>query len=487
MKKHIFVILLTALLLLCACQPTPEEPIVMQKDQETMVDKAKDEISQEERNLSLKERLNVPDRYQYEYQKGYVTVEADAEVLVPDGELPIIRVFPDNFDQATANRLWNALVGDIPMYEYDAAMTKDAIKLQMDYLVRIINGDIPQEDAMESVEEAQEELLALQTLFANAPDDVPRVIADATLKTAYVGTKRNPRMAQHTYVSGTSLETGAYFQLVNNLNNKEPIILREDDSESIKPVLRGAYMNYGNKNAPEGCCDRIIGKYRAGDALPDEIARSFPVTPEQAFSEAQRFLQSAGLNDRFSIGDILLIDGRIGDTTVYAYSVSCVRSVRDIPCLPAVGVLDASDSGDVYKPIWKYEQLILVIGRNGLSSVAWSSPYAESDVITEQTKLLPFSDIQAIAEKMLPIVMTAQADGEATDQTCFSYRIDRVQLGLWRICEFEDIEKGLLIPAWGFFALTEETSRFGETVVRYSPILLINAIDGSIIDPVKGY
>ena len=406
---------------------------------------------------------------------------------MPDGELPIIRVFPDNFDQPTASRLWNALVGNTPMYEYDAAATKEAIKRQMDYLVRIIDGDIPQEGAIETVEEAQEELLALQTLYANAPDGIPRVIADATLKTAYIGTKRDPRMAQHTYVSGTSLETGAYFQLVNNLNNKEPIILREDDRESIKPVLRGAYMSYGSKNAPEGCCDRIIGKYKAGDALPDEIGRSFPMTPEQAFSEAQRFLQSAGLDDRFSIGDILLIDGRIGDTTVYAYRVSCVRSVRGILCLPAVGVPDASDSDDVYKPIWKYEQLVLVIGRNGLSSATWSSPYAESDLITEQTKLLPFSDVRAIAEKMLPIVMAAQSDGEATDQTRFSYRIDRVKLGLWRICEYEDVEKGLLIPAWGFYALTEETSRFGETVVRYSLILLINAVDGSISDPQNGY
>ena len=34
MKKHIFIILLAALMLLCACQPTPESPIVVGKDNE---------------------------------------------------------------------------------------------------------------------------------------------------------------------------------------------------------------------------------------------------------------------------------------------------------------------------------------------------------------------------------------------------------------------------------------------------------------------
>ena len=479
--------LFISLLLLLACQPTPEQEIVIQKDQALTVDKAKEEIPEEERTLSLKDRLGVPDRYQYNYQKGYVTVEADAKVLAPEGEIPIICVFPDNFDQATASRLWDTLVGDMPMYQYDTTITKGAIKKQMEYLVKIIDGEISQDDVLESVEEAQEELSELQKQYANAPEAASFVPVDASLKTAYVGTDRYLRMAAYTYVSGTSMETGNYFQLVNNLNNTEPITVQTENGEGIKPVRRNAYVNYGSKGAPEQACDRIIGKYEVDDLLPEDVARSFSVSPRDAFSEAQTFLQSAGLDNSFTVDHILLIDGTMDGEKVYAYRVTCSRAVRGIPCLSAVGVPDAGNANDVYRPVWNYEQLVILIGRNGISSVSWNSPYAEGDVLTEQTKLLPFSEIQAIAEKMLPIVMAAQADGEATDQTEYYYHIDRVQLGLWRICEYNDIEKGLLMPVWGFYALTKETSRFGETVMRYSPLLLINAIDGTIINSNNGY
>lgn len=486
MKKQ-FLVVLSALLLLCACQPTPEQEIVLQKDQDVMIDKAKDEIPQEEKDLTQKERLGVPDRYRYTYQKGFVSVEADAEVLVPDGEIPIIRVFPADFDQTTASRLWDTLVGDMPMYQYSDTITKDAIKRQMEYLIRIIDGDVPKEEAMETAEEAQAELLTLQEQYANAPDSASFVPVDATLKTAFIGTERNPRMAKHTYVDGMSMETGWTFSLVNNLDNRETIVLQENDGKRITPVIRNAYANYSNKNAAENACYRIIGKYGAEDVLPDEIGRSFPVTPQEAISETQRMLQSTGLNDRFSVSELFLIDGMLDNEPVYAYRVICTRSVRGVPCLSAVGVPDASSANDVYRPIWKYEQMVITVGRNGVCSFSWNSPYAGSDAVAEQAKLLPFSDISAIAEKMLPIMLAAQADGEATDQTRYVHRIDRVQLGLWRICEYNDIEKGLLTPVWGFYSLTEETGRFGETAVQYAPILLINAVDGSIIDPMQGY
>lgn len=287
MKRIAIIILIT--IMLCACQPTPEEAIVIPKNQEVMVDKAKDEIPREEQMLALKERIGAPDRYRYTYQEGFVSLSIDAEVSVPDAELPIVRVFPDNFDQNTANRFWATLIGDAQMYEYDSALTKDSIKRQMEYLVRIIDGEIPDKDSMETVEEAQAELEELEKQYANAPDTVPCVRSDATLKTAYIETKRNPRMAKYTYISGTSMESGTYFQLVNNLDNKETLFLRDDDGERIKPVLRNANIQYGNKNAPENACDRIIAKCRANDTLPDELVHSFQMTPHEAYAAASTF------------------------------------------------------------------------------------------------------------------------------------------------------------------------------------------------------
>lgn len=116
MKHNKLICLLLSALCLLACVPTPDEPIVVGKDQTEMLETASKPIMGDDAALSLAERLGAPARYTYAYQKGTLTIDADAEIVVPDGELPIVRVFPKDFDQATVTRLWNVLVGDVPMY-----------------------------------------------------------------------------------------------------------------------------------------------------------------------------------------------------------------------------------------------------------------------------------------------------------------------------------------------------------------------------------
>jgi hypothetical protein len=75
-----------------------------------------------------------------------------------------------------------------------------------------------------------------------------------------------------------------------------------------------------------------------------------------------------------------------------------------------------------------------------------------------------------------------------------------VQLGLYRVREQNSFDTGLLVPAWfftGTLTYSEsvqaerlqigfqdwETFRFDSL----NPLLIVNAVDGSIIDPQKGY
>ena len=68
-----------------------------------------------------------------------------------------------------------------------------------------------------------------------------------------------------------------------------------------------------------------------------------------------------------------------------------------------------------------------------------------------------------------------------------------VQLGLLRIREKNDMEHGLLVPVWlftGTFAYAEAQRSEWTSVEEYgsyNPLLIINAIDGTIIDPYLGY
>ena len=77
------------------------------------------------------------------------------------------------------------------------------------------------------------------------------------------------------------------------------------------------------------------------------------------------------------------------------------------------------------------------------------------------------------------------ADGEIT--------VDDVQLGLLSIREKNDMEHGLLVPVWfftGTFRCSEAQRSERSDVQNYdsfNPLLIINAVDGSIIDPWVGY
>ena len=80
MKKRFIIILIAALLLLCACQPTPEEPVVLQKDQDLMIQKGEATLPPEETYTPPE----APERWQYDYEEGALTVHVDAKVTVPD-------------------------------------------------------------------------------------------------------------------------------------------------------------------------------------------------------------------------------------------------------------------------------------------------------------------------------------------------------------------------------------------------------------------
>ncbi len=70
--------------------------------------------------------------------------------------------------------------------------------------------------------------------------------------------------------------------------------------------------------------------------------------------------------------------------------------------------------------------------------------------------------------------------------------IDRIQLELQRVTEENAIEYGLVIPVWNFYG--EYISEYEWATFSSKPpydlpgaLLTINAVDGSVIDPQKGY
>ncbi len=67
-----------------ACQPTPDNPIVADKNMENMIDSAKETQTSDAVNESLRDKVSSPETFVYNDTQGKLTITANADVFVPD-------------------------------------------------------------------------------------------------------------------------------------------------------------------------------------------------------------------------------------------------------------------------------------------------------------------------------------------------------------------------------------------------------------------
>jgi hypothetical protein len=103
--NKVFTAALTLLLILnvlTGCQKTPDSPIVVGKDYEDMLEKAKDS-SDSQAGVSIMDSIQAPDTFVYDYSGNNLTISANVGLTIPEvSGVPILRVTPKDFslDQA---------------------------------------------------------------------------------------------------------------------------------------------------------------------------------------------------------------------------------------------------------------------------------------------------------------------------------------------------------------------------------------------------
>ena len=98
-------VFLLALLLLIGCQKTPEQPLIVPKDQELMLEKAAATQAPAEAYTPPA----APERWTFDHGDGNFVIHADADVAVPDVPLPMVWVRAEGLPQETVYRLFRLL------------------------------------------------------------------------------------------------------------------------------------------------------------------------------------------------------------------------------------------------------------------------------------------------------------------------------------------------------------------------------------------
>ena len=460
--KCIMILCLSLLCLLAACQPTPERPFVIQNDQEKMLETAqKVEGPQTEAEatqpdtVDFYERLGAPRLFQKKLSGtgGRLQVEVDAEVILPDAELPIIRVSPDRFDKQRLLAFADALLP--PEAEF---VTPEVMPISEDktyylrskgYYVRIIqlmqwaidhwdeggSNHFDNDDSTRAdVEKRLIEVLHEQSL---APEKMPRVARE-------------------------DLKMDGWWQATVDDMTLYDILLMANPWDGN--VERLEYRRDSLQN-PNVCCWQNI---------PNDIPR------QQAEATAIELVQ------KLPIGDFTLAVGwpegydDYGDGRVPCWRFWFTRSFGRV----SETITNAACTREEgYNHQRNYEKLLVTVDKDGVAGVRYDAPYVVEETLAEQTNLLPFFTIEEIFDKMILVYDNLVNDG-TRDKSYWTYHIQTVRLGLVNIPE-KYSENGLLVPAWTFLGYIHYESPYENDdsgTNGLKPFLTINAVDGSIID-----
>ncbi len=483
MKKRFFIMLFAALLLLCACVPTPEEPPVLQKDQDLMIHKGEATLPPEEIYIPPE----VPERFQYDYQEGTLSIHVDAELTVPDSPLPMARVRAQGFDQDAVRQLLKLLANGETIYtdRTQTVATKEQIETDLAQAMEMLeNGSYRDADINE--EEWEEYIADLQEAYKKAPfeADIQLLENGETDGTFYL-----QETSGVTFNSLQAHTESAWISIVSALHA---------DSDSRFSFDRGDIPFYTMNGAVE--------------VFPDSVQSDhLRLTYAEAMQTVQKIIDITGepmtVTHVYLIGDAMNgnIDGIISDAKHWAYSVQCQQTYRDVTV--AAGVPGTTRTDDLFTIGWEYETMTIVLDDEGIARVRWMEPLTVIEPISDSSNLLPFEKISEIAERMLRVVYLPYTDAEHESDGRREIAIDirDVKLELIRIREQDSgVEKnGVLVPVWVFYGDIVETDYFdGEPDVMYAGygcgggceyregdeiVLCINAIDGTVIDPLLGY
>lgn len=487
--KRILIVLLS-LALLAACQPTPETDAVKQKDTNVLIDTV---IAADQQMDTKPEQKPLPERFSCDFkiESSGLRVYGDVpiRVLSESGTFPVLRVEQRSLTNEQRLSLAKRLCHCDALYRweshYSRAFLEERIAALIDEPTEEDKKRFFEEDPVNTEEDWQEYLADrkywLETFQAEyralPPDDEYAAFAewDGSLPEASGQTGEDQYYVSYYLVPTASPDREQYcYDLFSVNNDPSGPLLYEAGREVYDPAMDYSPYLFGESQP---------GAYRIPETDYDTPQKDAAVTPREAAAVALAAMDGFG---DFAVEHILwsncaASDGEYaGKRSLWAYRVNLTpvfsgAQLHYCDCW-------AEDRSGMYTATWPYENVAAIVSGEGkLLSLLWKAPqHKVTDMISASAALLPFSEIQERFEQQARLALGVKDPHNGT-----AFELTYAQLGLFRIREKDNREAGLLVPAWYFLGRFIDGTR-GDCDVEH-PFMIINAIDGSIIDPQKGY
>lgn len=231
-------------------------------------------------------------------------------------------------------------------------------------------------------------------------------------------------------------------------------------------------LGYGDAFLEEGHWSLYLSK-ADGSILSYEGTPA--LTQEEAQNRAEAFLTSVGADHMGLASATKAKYGAYGEVFsdgwlfTYVPVLAGTRSVSLLGYGRHEGFRD--NFTEAYASQFEPEELILYVTEEGVEYMQWSNPYTLLEVANENVTLLSFEEVQNCVRNYMQLGF-AQGVSDAE-----GIMVQRVVLTSTLVHVREDLQTGYRVPVWAIFYLSDVDEKMGYP----QSVLLVNALDGSLV------
>lgn len=495
---------LCGILVLAGCQNTPDKNAVVSKVDRLSKDVLEKPLESGETNI-----VDLPKAWKAsnKYSNDRVTINADLPLeSVTIGNTPVLETKNRVITQEELEVLTKHFAGDKPLYVPEKN-TKDVyqyLKERIDNreghfadLVLASSNKTRSDNLGKAMEHAPAETGALQKTevkFQEKPDDkayymakgmdVPEKNNMKLFFSADIGDDRQAYMeaAQYSADAGNTSKfiwrTGAYIFSAKELHicqtyNASSVAFKSEHGMAWQKILDNMQSILGQ--------DSISSD--AGEAQANKLLTELGLQDMALLSQQKTLwfpngsIQGVGIISSF---DYTWQVEPEKIKTGYEYTFSPTVNGLSINQLDLSATNNKAQSG--YAPPFPVETVTIVVTQDGIQSFIWDGMCDTASTIAENTKLLPFKDIQTKLFDQIYYHYVSM-NQPANSKTNFAFPVTKASLGYTYIPAYKNPGHAWLVPAW-FFTVkvqVDDTIESGVSYEDHTLEFMFNALDGGFI------
>ena len=461
MNKLRISLIFLSLALLIGCKKSPESDIITNKNEDKLEKAIVKEANDQEQDDDVQHKKD-----EFKVSTGDLQVVVDAQVNAIKGSMPIVRTIPREITSEDVKTWVEILFGG--QKAYDPATPKSKGELEKEILLwkqKINSKDLEEEygDEVADAKELYEEMICnLEKLYEDAPEE------SAEKETDYIF---------HPYEYYLSAE-GISSEGDRNAKDMKFFAETKYDKNGVKWKILATNRDEEDydMHAIDFCDDSIDG---------ENAILKYDCSDEEALNLAEETRIRLGLND-WEVYDIQELKGDSSCQHVFYYT----RYYKQVPTLTGYGI--DLQSEDLYAANLYYESLSIEVTNGKVTAVSWYSPMDIVEVENDNVKMLSFDEVYECFKSQMQSQYSKntylengwfEEGDEYFENAEMSIRINQIEQGMFRIKIKDNSEEYRMVPAWVFKGSTFCDGDF----LTEESYVVINAIDGSVINPNLGY